>query len=216
MLKIVMADDHPIVRKGLRALLEADPTYEVIGEADDGQSALALVEQLKPDILIVDVMMPGLGGLEVTRQVAQRQPATRVIVLSMHSNEAYVLEALRNGAAAYVLKNTSTYTLADAVREVAAGHRYLSPPLTERAIQSYVQQAHATPILDKYDLLTTREREILHLAAEGLTNTEIGDRLHISPRTAETHRTNLLRKLNLTTQTELFKYAIQRGLITGD
>ena len=214
--KIVMADDHPIVRKGLRALLEADPTYEVIGEADDGQSALALVEQLKPDILIVDVMMPGLGGLEVTRQVAQRQPATRVIVLSMHSNEAYVLEALRNGAAAYVLKNTSTYTLADAVREVAAGHRYLSPPLTERAIQSYVQQAHATPILDKYDLLTTREREILHLAAEGLTNTEIGDRLHISPRTAETHRTNLLRKLNLTTQTELFKYAIQRGLITGD
>lgn len=216
MLKIIMADDHPIVRKGLRSLLEMDPAYEVIGEADDGPTALALTERLKPDILVVDVVMPGLGGLEVTRLITQRVPTTRVIVLSMHSNEAYVLEAFRNGAAAYVLKSTSTHTLADAVREVAAGHRYLSPPLTERAIQAYVQQSSATLIIDHYDLLTTRERAILHLAAEGLSNAEIGERLHISPRTAETHRTNLLRKLNLTTQTELLRYAWQRGLISSD
>jgi DNA-binding NarL/FixJ family response regulator len=217
MLRIVMADDHPIVRKGLRTLLEAEPDCEVIGEADDGPAALDLVERLKPDILLVDVMMPGLGGLEVTRQVSHRWPATRVIVLSMHSNEPYVLEALHNGAAAYVLKTTSTHTLVEAVREVAAGHRYLSPPLTERAIQAYTQQARqATQAIDRYDLLTTREREILQLAAEGLSNADIGERLHISPRTAETHRANLLRKLGLNTQTELLKYALQRGLITGE
>ena len=217
MLHIVMADDHPIVRKGLRALLEAEPDCEVIGEADDGPAALELVEQLKPDILVVDVMMPGLGGLEVTRQVSHRWPATRVIVLSMHANEPYVLEALHNGAAAYVLKTTSTHTLVEAVREVADGHRYLSPPLTERAIQVYTQAARqATQAIDRYDLLTTREREILQLAAEGLSNAEIGERLHISPRTAETHRANLLRKLDLNTQTELLKYALQRGLITGE
>ncbi len=215
MLTIVMADDHPVVRKGLRALLEAEPDYQVVGEADDGLAALALVERLKPAILIVDVMMPGLGGLEVTRQITQRLPDTRVIVLSMYSNEPYVLEALRNGAAAYVLKTTSTSTLVEAVREVSAGRRYLSPPLTERAIQVYVQRAHqAQHPMDRYDLLTSREREVLALAAEGHNNAEIGERLYISPRTAETHRTNLMRKLDLTTQAELLRYALQRGLIT--
>jgi DNA-binding NarL/FixJ family response regulator len=217
MLRIVMADDHPIVRKGLRALLEAEPDCRVVGEADDGPAALDLVEQLKPDILVVDVIMPGLGGLEVTRQVRHRVPTTRVIVLSMHANEPYVLEALRNGAAAYVLKTTSTHTLVEAVREVAAGRRYLSPPLTERAIQVYTDQAqHATQAIDRYDLLTTREREILHLAAEGLSNADIGERLHISPRTAETHRANIMRKLNLSSQSDLLKYALQRGLITTE
>jgi DNA-binding NarL/FixJ family response regulator len=157
MLRIVMADDHPIVRKGLRALLEAEPDCRVVGEADDGPAALDLVEQLKPDILVVDVIMPGLGGLEVTRQVRHRVPTTRVIVLSMHANEPYVLEALRNGAAAYVLKTTSTHTLVEAVREVAAGRRYLSPPLTERAIHFYADQAqHAAQAIDRYELLTTR------------------------------------------------------------
>jgi two-component system response regulator NreC len=217
MLTIVMADDHPVVRKGLRALLEAEPGYQVVGEADDGQAALVLVERLKPAILIVDVMMPGLGGLEVTRQVTQRMPDTRVIVLSMYSNEPYVLEALRNGAAAYVLKTTSTTTLVEAVHEVSAGRRYLSPPLTERAIQVYVQRAHQTQHpMDRYDLLTSREREVLALLAEGCNNTEVGERLHISPRTAETHRTNLMRKLDLTTQADLLRYALQRGLISID
>ena len=214
---IVLADDHPIVRSGLRALLEAEPGYEVIGEADDGRGALDLVERLRPALLVVDVMMPGLGGLEVTRLVTQRVPSTRVIVLSLHSNEAYVLEALRNGAAAYVLKNSSTSALVEAVREVMAGHRYLSPPLTERAITAYIARSTASDAaLDRYDLLTTREREVLHLAAEGLTNPEIGERLHISPRTAETHRANLMRKLDLTTQADLLKYALHRGLLTPE
>jgi DNA-binding NarL/FixJ family response regulator len=214
---IVLADDHPIVRSGLRALLEAEPGYEVIGEADDGRGALDLVERLRPALLVVDVMMPGLGGLEVARLVTQRVPTTRVIVLSLHSNEAYVLEALRNGAAAYVLKNTSTFALAEAVREVMAGHRYLSPPLTERAIHAYIARSTAhVGAIDRYDLLTTREREVLHLAAEGLTNPEIGERLHISPRTAETHRANLMRKLDLTTQADLLKYALNRGLLTPE
>ena len=214
---IVLADDHPIVRSGLRALLEAEPDYEIIGEAEDGRTALDLVERLRPALLVVDVMMPGLGGLEVTRLVTQRVPGTRVIVLSLHSNEAYVLEALRNGAAAYVLKNSSTFALVEAVREVMAGHRYLSPPLTERAISAYISRTTThLEAVDRYELLTTREREILHLAAEGLTNPEIGERLHISPRTAETHRANLMRKLNLTTQADLLKYALHRGLLTTD
>ncbi len=214
---IVLADDHPIVRSGLRTLLEAEPDYEVIGEAEDGRGALDLVERLRPALLIVDVMMPGLGGLEVTRQVAQRCPGTRVIVLSLYSNEAYVLEALRNGAAAYVLKNTSTTALTEAVREVMAGHRYLSPPLTERAIQAYIlRTSSSTEVADSYEQLTGREREVLHLAAEGLNNAEIGERLHISPRTVETHRANVMRKLDLTGQNDLLKYALQRGLITTE
>ena len=214
---IVLADDHPIVRSGLRALLEAEPDYEIIGEAEDGRAALDLVERLRPALLVVDVMMPGLGGLEVTRLVTQRVPSTRVIVLSLHSNEAYVLEALRNGAAAYVLKNSSTSALVEAVREVMAGHRYLSPPLTERAITAYISRTTThIEVVDRYALLTSREREVLHLAAEGLTNPEIGERLHISPRTAETHRANLMRKLNLTTQADLLKYALNRGLLTPE
>lgn len=214
---IVIADDHPIVRKGLRALLEAEPGYEVLGEAEDGLGAVRLVEQLNPDVLVIDVMMPGLGGLEATRQVTKRSPRTRVVVLSVHSNEPYVLEALRNGAAAYVLKTTSTNTLVEAVREVVEGRRYLSPPLTERAIEVYVERTNSTlQAIDRFDLLTGREREVLHLAADGCTNAEIGERLNISPRTAETHRTNLMRKLGLASQTELLKFAIKRGIVSAE
>ncbi len=214
MIRIVLADDHPIVRQGMRTLLESQLNYEVVGEADDGLAALEMVERLRPDVLIVDVMMPGLNGLEVTRRVRERLPQTRVVVLSMHSNEPYVLEALRNGATAYVLKATSTTSLVDAVRAAATGQRYLSPPLTERAIDAYINRADDTSSeLDIYKTLTTREREVLQLAAEGLSNPDIGDRLSISPRTAETHRTNLMRKLKLHSQTELVRYAMQRGLI---
>lgn len=212
---IVLADDHPIVRQGLRTLLEGQPEYLVVGEADDGLKALDLVEELKPDVLIVDVMMPGLNGLEVTKRVRQRVPQTQVIVLSMHSNEPYVLEALRSGATAYVLKATSTASLLDAVKAAVNGQRYLSPPLTERAIEAYIQKA-ATPSeeVDGYKILTTREREVFQLAAEGLSNPEIANRLSISPRTAETHRANIMRKLQLRTENELVRYAMQRGIIT--
>jgi DNA-binding NarL/FixJ family response regulator len=209
---IAVADDHPLVRQGLKAILEAEPDFRLIGEASDGLEAARLVERLKPNALVVDLMMPGLNGLEVTRQVSQRSPHTRVIVLSMHANEAYVLEALRKGAAGYVLKDASAADLVEAIREVAAGRRYLSRQLSERAIEAYVQKAEATA-LDIYETLTTREREVLQLAAEGCTSTEIAERLAISPRTAETHRTNLMRKLGLRTQTDLIRYALRRGII---
>jgi len=209
---IVLADDHHVVRQGLRSVLEAEPEFSVVAEASDGLDAVRRVEDLRPDVLIVDLMMPGLGGLEVTRQVRKCSPQTHVVVLSMHGSEAYVLEALRNGAAAYVLKNASTADLVQAVYEVTSGRRYLSPPLSERGIEAYVERGRTGPA-DPYELLTTREREVLHLAAEGNSHAGIAARLGISPRTAEVHRANLMRKLNLHSQTELIRFALQRGIV---
>jgi two-component system response regulator NreC len=209
---IVLADDHVVVRQGLRALLESEPDFVVVGEAADGLEVADLVERLKADVLVLDLMLPGLNGLEVTRQVQQRSPQTRVVVLSMYANEAYVLEALRNGAAAYVLKEASAADLVHAIREVMAGRRYLSPPLSESAIELYVQKAKAAP-RDPYEALTTREREVLQLAAEGQSNPEIADRLGISVRTVETHRANLMHKLDLRSQTDLVRYALKRGIL---
>ena len=212
MTTILLADDHTVVRQGLRALLAAEPDFAVIDEATDGRAALQSVERLRPDVLVVDLMMPGLGGLEVTRQVQQRVPQTRVVVLSMHANDAYVLEALRNGAMGYVLKDAGAAELIEAVREAAQGRRYLCRALSDRAIAAYVQQAQA-PSLDLYETLTTREREVLQLTAEGLSSSEVAAQLSISPRTAETHRANLMRKLGLRTQTDLVRYALGRGLL---
>ena len=212
MTTIVLADDHHIVRQGLRVLLEAQPDFQLVGEAGDGLESVQLTERLKPDVLIIDLMMPSLNGLEATRQVSQRSPQTRVVILSMHANEAYVLEALRNGAAGYVLKDSSAADLVHAVREVVAGRRYLSSPLSERAIAAYIQKA-SDVALDPYEMLTNREREVLHLAAEGYTNAEIADQLSISPRTAETHRANLMHKLGLRTHTDLIRYALRRGIL---
>lgn len=212
MTTIVLADDHHVVRQGLRSLLEAEPDFSVVGEASDGLETAQLVERLQPDVLVLDLMMPGLNGLEVTRQVGQRSPQTHVVILSMHANEAYVLEALQAGAAAYVVKESTSAELVRAVREAVAGRRYLSPPLSERAIEAYMQKAESAA-LDPYETLTAREREVLHLAAEGHNNAEIADRLFISRRTVETHRANLMRKLGLRSQTDLIRYALQRGIL---
>lgn len=215
MITIVLADDHHVVRQGLRALLKAEADFSVVGEAGDGLAALQLVEQLKPNVLLLDLMMPGLNGLEVCRQLSKHSPNTHIVVLSMYSNEAYVLEALGNGASAYVLKDSSSVDLVHAVREVAAGRRYLSPPLSDRAIEVYQEKAKAAS-LDKYETLTTREREVMQLSAEGHTSTEIAARLGISSRTAETHRSNLMHKLGLHTQADLIRYALRRGIIPLD
>jgi DNA-binding NarL/FixJ family response regulator len=209
---ILLADDHPVVRQGLRTLLESEPNFSVVGEASDGLEVADLVERLKPQVAVVDVMMPGLNGLEVTRQIRRRAPQTRVVILSMYADEAYVLEALRNGAAGYVLKDSSAVDLVKAVREVATGRRFLSPPLSERAIEAYEQKASAAS-LDTYETLTTREREVLHLAAEGHSNHEIAARLKISPRTVETHRAHLMRKLGLKSQVDLIRYALRRKIL---
>ena len=212
MVTLVLADDHPIVRKGLKALLEAENDLRVAGEASDGLEAINQVEKLKPDVLLLDIMMPGLNGLDVARQVSQHFPLTRIIILSMHANEAYVLDALRHGASGYVLKDASMEELVEAIRQVMAGHRYLCPPLSERAIEEYVKRSK-TSELDPYKSLTKREREVLHLAAEGNSNSEIATRLSISVRTVETHRMNLLHKLFLRTQTDLVRFAMQKGII---
>ena len=211
--KIILADDHRIVREGFRALLSAEKDFEIIAETGDGREAMRLVEQLQPDVLLVDLMMPSLGGLEVTRQLTEQRTRTRIIVLSMHSNEAYVSQALKCGATCYVLKDATAAELVRAVREAVAGRRYLSPPLSERAVEAYQCKAQASQMEDRYETLTTREREILHLSAEGYTNIEIGKQLFISPRTVETHRANVMRKLGLRTHTELVRYALQRGIL---
>jgi two-component system, NarL family, response regulator NreC len=209
---IVLADDHQIVRKGLRALLEAEADFRIIGEASAGPETAQMVEKLTPDILVLDLMMPGLNGLEVALRVRQQSPNTRVIVLSMHANEAYVLRALKNGASGYVLKNAGMAEIIQAIRQVIAGQRYLSPPLSEHAINAYIEKARVTA-MDAYETLTDREREVLQLAAEGLGNNEIAARLSVSPRTVETHRAHLMSKLSLRTQTDLIRYALQHGLI---
>ena len=213
MTSIVLADDHPVVRKGLRAALEAEPDFVVIAEAANGLDAVSLVERLRPNVLIVDVLMPDLSGLEVTRQVSQRAPSTRSIVLSTYDIEAYVLEALKSGASGYVLKGTSMEELVRAIHQVLSGRRYLSPPFSDQAIEAYVQRAKAGP-MDLYETLTNREREVLHLAAEGWNNVEIAARLSVSPRTTETHRANLMFKLGIKTQTDLIRYALKRGIIS--
>jgi two-component system, NarL family, response regulator NreC len=212
MITIVLADDHLVVRKGLRALLSAESDFDIVGESGDGLETVKIVEALQPQILVLDLMMSGINGLEVARQLNKRLPQTGIVILSMHSNEAYVLEALRSGAKAYVLKENSADDLVRAIREVSAGRRYLSSPLSERAIEAYTHKTDEL-VQDPYEQLTDREREVLQLAAQGNSNVEIASRLFISPRTVETHRANLMHKLGLRTHTELLQFAMLRGII---
>jgi DNA-binding NarL/FixJ family response regulator len=211
-ISLVLADDHPVVRRGMRTLLESQADFSIVGEAGDGLETVRLVERLQPDVLILDLMMPGLSGLEVLRIVRRRSSRTRVVVLSMHSSNAFIAEALRNDATGYVLKGSTEEDLILAVREAAAGKRFLSAPVTERAIEAYIEQTRTAP-LDPHETLTPREREVLQLSAEGRTGPEIAARLHISHRTVENHRANLMRKLGLQNQSELVRYALRRGLL---
>jgi len=209
---IFLADDHQVVRQGLKALLEAEPGFTVVGEAADGLEALAGVERLKPEVVVMDLVMPGLGGLDVTREALKRSPGSRVVVLSMHASEAYLVEALRNGASAYVVKDAGADELTWAIREAAAGRRYLGAPFSRVGLAVYLKKA-AEAAKDPYESLTPREREVLHLTAEGLTSAGIAARLHMSPRTAETHRASILKKLGKNTRAELIRYALRRGVI---
>ena len=212
---LIVADDHPIVRQGMKNLLNAEPDFEVVGDAGDGITAVQLVERFKPDVLVVDMMMPGMNGLEVIRQVKERSPATRMIVLSMQSGEAYVVEALKNGASGYMLKDTDPVELIFAIREVLQDRRYLSQPLSQKLIDAFIRKAEET-WHDPFETLTTRERELFQLAAEGHTNAEIAQKLSISPRTAEIHRANMMNKLGLHSQTELIRLALKRGVLSDE
>ena len=207
----IIADDHEIVRRGLRGILEGEGGCRVIAEAADGLTAAQLAEKHKPNLLLLDLNMPRLHGIEVLRQVRSSSPNTRVIVLSMHNDEPYVIEALRAGASAYILKGSESQEILQALKEVLAGRRFLSATLSEWAINALVSKPADDS--DPLQSLTQRERMVVQLAAEGHTNAEIAEKLFISPRTAETHRTNLLRKLGLQTQTDLVRFAIRKGLI---
>jgi DNA-binding NarL/FixJ family response regulator len=211
---VVLADDHPIVRQGLRHLLESNPEFHVVGEAGDGLEAIHLIETLKPNVLVVDMVMPGLNGLEVLRQLKRLSPTTRAIVLSMQSANAYVVEALNLGADGYVLKETGPSELANAIYAVTQGNRYISEKLAER-LESTGRRANEAP-LDAYQTLTAREREILQLTAEGKSSAEIGERLVISPRTVEVHRSKIMKKLALHNMADLIRYAIRRGILPMD
>jgi DNA-binding NarL/FixJ family response regulator len=213
MISIVLADDHPVVRAGLRAALEAEPDLGILGEAATGPDAVGVAERLRPDILIIDVMMPHLCGLDAVGQVSQRSPMTRSIVLTLYDLEDYIMRALRNGAWGYVLKGASMDEVVTAVRQVASGRRYLSPAIADQAIEAYVERVKTGPV-DIHETLTYREREVLQLAAEGCGTREIAAQLAISARTVESHRASLARKLGLRTQTDLIRYALRRGLIT--
>jgi len=209
---IVIADDHPVVRQGLQSLLSQEPGFRIIGEASNGLQTIEMVKRLKPAVLILDLMMSDINGIEVTRRVRKYSPQTHILILSMYSNEAYVLETLRNGAEGYVLKDSPGNILLHAIHEVLAGRRYLSPPLSERAMDIYIQAIKPSD-LDPYEMLTTRERDVFNMAAAGYSNAEIAKQLSISIRTVESHRANFMRKIGLHNQTELVRYALQRGIL---
>ena len=207
-----MADDHAVVRRGMQALLESEPDFSIVGAAADGLETVRLVERFKPDVLVLDLMMPGLSGLEALRIIRERSPRTRVVILSIYSSVAFITQALQLGATGYVLKGCTEENLLRAIREAGAGRRFLSPPVSEIAIQAYIEQTKTGPF-DPHDTLTPRQREVLQMVAEGKTNSEIAERLHISPRTVENHRAAVMQKLGIQNHTELIRHAIRHGLI---
>jgi len=211
-IRLLLVEDHVVVREGVKALLEEEGDFAVVGQTGDGCEALTLSERLRPDVVVLDLMLLGLGGLEVVRELNRRLPETHVVILSMYSNEGYVLEALRGGADAYVLKQSEAAELVRAIREAAAGRRYLGAPLSERAVEAYARRAEGAPP-DPYATLTSREREVLKLVAEGYTSPRIAELLFISPRTVESHRASMMSKLGLRTQVEVVRYALRRGIV---
>ena len=212
-LRILLADDHTVVRQGLRKVLEERPEWAVVAEAGDGREAVRLAEQFKPDVSILDVAMPLLNGIEATRQIARRVPSTRILVLTMHADEAYVAQILRAGAAGYLLKDSADVDLIQAVSEVARGKSFFSPAIARVMLDNYVRQGTEKDVSDRYESLSQREREIFQLIAETKTNKEIAALLNVSPSTVETHRGRIMEKLDLHSAAEIVLYAVRRGVI---
>ena len=211
--RILLADDHTVVRQGLRKLLEERADWEVIAEAGDGREAVRLAEQQKPDVAILDVAMPLLNGIEATRQITKRVPSTRVLVLSMHADEAYVTQILQAGATGYLLKDSADVDLLKAVGEAAQGRSFFSPAIARVMLDDYVRQLADKGVTDRYESLSEREREIFQLIAEAKTNKEIAALLNVSPSTVETHRAHIMEKLDLHSAAEIVLYAVRRGVI---
>jgi DNA-binding NarL/FixJ family response regulator len=212
-IRILLADDHTVVRKGLRLLLESQPGLSVVAEAADGRTAVALAERETPDVVVMDVGMPQLNGIEAARQITAKWPQIAVVFLSMHSDESYVLKALKAGARGYLLKDSAEHDLIQAVRAVTEGKSFFSPAISKMLVEDYMRELQERQIEDSYDLLTTREREVLQLLAEGKSNKEVAAVLNLSLYTVETHRGNILQKLNLHNGAELILYAIRKGVI---
>jgi two-component system response regulator NreC len=210
---ILLVDDHTILRAGLKMMLNAQPDMDVVGEAHDGRQALQEVQRLHPDIVLMDITMPDMNGIEATRQIKRVSPDVRVLILTMHENEEYVFQALRAGASGYILKEAADTDLISALHVVQNGNFYLSPTAQSVMVGDYLQRVRAGEEKDSYSSLTEREREILKLVAEGHTNNQIAERLVISPKTVDTHRTHVMDKLNLHSRAELVKYAMRRGLL---
>jgi two-component system response regulator NreC len=212
-IRIVLADDHTLIRSGLKLLLEQQPNFKVVAEAEDGRQAVELVSKHHPDVVIADIGMPLLNGIEATSQIVAHDPHPAVVILSMHSDESYVLRALKAGARAYILKNSAEADLIRAVKAVSEGKSFFSPVISKMLLEDYVRRVREEGVEDSYDLLTPREREILQLLAEGKTNKDVANLLTLSPYTVETHRGNILEKLNLHSVPELILYAVRRGII---
>ena len=212
-IKVVVADDHAIVREGVRMILAREQDIEVVGEAGDGQQALDLVASLRPQVVIMDISMPGMGGVEATQRLKAKHPEVQVLALTMHEDETYVFQLLRAGAAGYVLKRAAAQDLVQAVRAAAKGDAFLYPSIARKVVEDYLRRVETGEERERYDGLTTREKEILTLIAQGLSNQQIAEKLYISIKTVQTHRAHILEKLGLHDRTELVRYAIRKGLI---
>jgi two-component system response regulator NreC len=213
-IRILLADDHNVMRRGLRLLLERQPGFNVVGEASDGRQAVEQAEATKPDIVVLDIAMPNLSGIEAAQRITALLPHTRIIILSMHSDEGYVLRALKAGAKGYLLKDSAENDLIEAIRAVDEGKAFFSPEISNIMVEDYVREMKRRGAEDSYELLTPREREILQMLAEGKSNKHIATVLDLSLYTVETHRRNLQDKLNLHSFAELILYAVRKGLIS--
>jgi DNA-binding NarL/FixJ family response regulator len=215
-IQVLLVEDHTIVRKGLRALLEGQSDIQVVGEAEDGRQALEQVQQLLPDVVLMDIGMPGLNGLEATRQIKHQFPKTKVVVLTMHTNAEYIFNVLQAGASGYLIKQAATEEVISAIRAVYRGESFLSPSISTKVIEEYLRRAGKTELVDPFERLTSREREVLQLIAEGHSTQEIATLLYVSGKTVETHRARLMEKLDIHTIAELTQYAIRKGIIKLD
>ena len=213
-LRILLADDHIVMRTGLRALLERQPNLEVVGESENGRETVALAASLKPDVVVMDVGMPVLSGIEATQKIVTQNPAVAVVILSMHADESYVMRALKAGARGYLLKDSAAADLIGAIQAISQAKSFFSPKVSRILAEDYVRVLKQKGTVDSYDLLTSREREILQLLAEGKTNKEVAVALNISPYTVETHRSHILQKLDLHNSAEIVLYAVRKGIIS--
>jgi RNA polymerase sigma factor (sigma-70 family) len=211
-LRLLIADDHTLVRQGLRRILEGQPGWEVVAETGDGREAVRLAAELKPDVVLLDIAMPHLNGVEAMQQIERRVPSVRVLVLSMYADEAYVTRAIRAGASGYLLKDSADTDLIKGITAVAQGKSFFSPAAARVIVDNYARPA-AAAVADRFDSLSEREREVFQLVAEGYSNKEVAELLHISPATVETHRAHVMEKLDLHSTAELVLCAVRRGIV---